>query len=401
MSGFQGGGSTLGATVEIAEIEELADGSLIIGDGSGAPAEVTGAFTASTGTLKHEKGGLEADVSAYSGLVKISGGATSAVTVTAAGEAILDDANAAAQRTTLGAQEAISGATLSAATVATGDKVLIQDSDDSDNLKTVTAQAIADLGGGGSMPRGHIDGLIMSNGTDTAHDIDIAAGTARDANNDTDLTLTAGVTRQLDVAFGTGNGGLSSSLSPANNTTYHVFICKDSGGTVTVGFDTSLTAANLVTDHSITNPRIIGSLVTDGSANFRQFIQQGDLFLWQTPVTGTGSTNPGTSAVTRTLTVPTGLKLSAIVNVTLYATSGSSPYAYLSSLDAVDLVPDGSNGYAQISVDTTSAIRQVVQVSHLVTNTSGQIRSRVNQSVASTRLDIASAGWIHPRGKNA
>ena len=55
-----------------------------------------------SGTLAHERGGLEADVSAYSGLVKITGGATSAVTVTAAGEALLDDADASAQRTTLG-----------------------------------------------------------------------------------------------------------------------------------------------------------------------------------------------------------------------------------------------------------------------------------------------------------
>lgn len=59
-----------------------------------------------TGTLVHERGGLEADVSAYSGLVKITGGTTSAVTITAAGEAILDDADAAAQRTTLGAAAA-------------------------------------------------------------------------------------------------------------------------------------------------------------------------------------------------------------------------------------------------------------------------------------------------------
>lgn len=55
-----------------------------------------------SGTIAHERGGLEADVSAYSGLVKIAAGATSAVTVTAAGEALLDDADAAAQRATLG-----------------------------------------------------------------------------------------------------------------------------------------------------------------------------------------------------------------------------------------------------------------------------------------------------------
>ena len=56
-----------------------------------------------SGTLAHERGGLEADVSAYNGLVKIASGSTSAVTVTSAGEALLDDADASAQRTTLGA----------------------------------------------------------------------------------------------------------------------------------------------------------------------------------------------------------------------------------------------------------------------------------------------------------
>lgn len=60
------------------------------------------ASTITSGTLAHERGGLEADVSAYDGLVKITGGSTSAITITAAGEAILGDANAEAQRATLG-----------------------------------------------------------------------------------------------------------------------------------------------------------------------------------------------------------------------------------------------------------------------------------------------------------
>lgn len=40
---------------------------------------------------------------------------------------------------------ALSGATLTGVTVATGDKVVVQDVSDSDNIKTVTTQAIADL----------------------------------------------------------------------------------------------------------------------------------------------------------------------------------------------------------------------------------------------------------------
>lgn len=45
---------------------------------------------------------------------------------------------------------ALSGATLTAVTVATDDKVIVQDTSDSSNIKTVTAQSIADLAGGGA-----------------------------------------------------------------------------------------------------------------------------------------------------------------------------------------------------------------------------------------------------------
>ena len=46
------------------------------------------------------------------------------------------------------AQTKLSGAVLTAVTVDAADKVLVQDASDSSNLKTVTAQSIADLGGG-------------------------------------------------------------------------------------------------------------------------------------------------------------------------------------------------------------------------------------------------------------
>jgi hypothetical protein len=59
-----------------------------------------------SGTLAHERGGLEADVSAYDGLLRITGGATSAVTVTAFALTVLDDADAATVRTTIGAASA-------------------------------------------------------------------------------------------------------------------------------------------------------------------------------------------------------------------------------------------------------------------------------------------------------
>jgi len=55
-----------------------------------------------TGTLSHEKGGLEADISAYEGLLKVSGGTTSSIAIESVGEDLLNDTSASEQRTTLG-----------------------------------------------------------------------------------------------------------------------------------------------------------------------------------------------------------------------------------------------------------------------------------------------------------
>lgn len=60
----------------------------------------------------------------------------------------------------------LSGATLTAATVTGSDKVLIQDADDSDNLKTATAQSIADLAGDVVGPASATDeALVRYDGT--------------------------------------------------------------------------------------------------------------------------------------------------------------------------------------------------------------------------------------------
>lgn len=73
------GGILLGSgTGAVTAMAVLGDGYLVVGDGTTDPTSIQ-AFTAYNGTLRHEVGGLEADVSAYSGLVKITGGATSAV----------------------------------------------------------------------------------------------------------------------------------------------------------------------------------------------------------------------------------------------------------------------------------------------------------------------------------
>ena len=79
------GGILLGSvTGAITAMSVLADGSIIVGDGATDPVELT-AFTSSTGTLKHEKGGVEADISAIAdgGIVVGTGAGTMAIRASA------------------------------------------------------------------------------------------------------------------------------------------------------------------------------------------------------------------------------------------------------------------------------------------------------------------------------
>lgn len=85
----------------------------------------------------------------------LSASGTEAGLQSAADKTKLDGVETGAQVTnSTRVQAALDGAPIPTATVAGADKVLIQDADDSDNLKTVTAQSIADLAAGGSSAGG-------------------------------------------------------------------------------------------------------------------------------------------------------------------------------------------------------------------------------------------------------
>lgn len=251
-------------------------------------------------------------------------------------------------------------------------------------------------------PRSHLAGLTLSNGTDATNDIDIAVGAARNAADDGNLVLAAAVGKQIDVTWAAGGtpgaptGGLSSSLTLTNDTWYHVFLILVSG-TVGVGFDTSLTAANLVTDHSATKYRRIGSVLR-GTATNEPFSQLGDEFLWDAPVGDYSVTNPGTAAVTRTLTVPTGLQVTAIHTLSLTEnSSGGQCNALITSLDQNDTAPTSSIRDLMTEVGSESDSARF----NIRTNTSGQIRTRVSRSVTNTGLQGITFGWLDTRGRDA
>lgn len=92
-------GAVTAGGIYLIAYEATSDTLLLLNPSVVTPAShVHAASDITSGTLVHERGGLEADVSAYAGFVKITGGSTSAVAVSANGESLITAANYAAMR---------------------------------------------------------------------------------------------------------------------------------------------------------------------------------------------------------------------------------------------------------------------------------------------------------------
>lgn len=261
----------------------------------------------------------------------------------------------------------------------------------------VNGTAISGSGTGESnLPMAFINGLILSNGTDSDHDIDITTGKARSEDDTIDIALTSGITKQIDAtwAVGTNQGGLFTS-SVSSDTTYHVFLIKNpTSGSVDVGFDTNLNASNRPAAY--TKYRRIGSLYTDGSANLVQFNQMADEFLLSVIVNDEVNTDPGTDAVYSTLSVPIGIKVFAKIRIRLTENTVETTRRFLAtSPDQDDIIPSGPLG----DMVLTGSYIRAESSRNLRTNTSGQIRYRLDSSGEDLTVAINTHGWIDLRGK--
>lgn len=246
--------------------------------------------------------------------------------------------------------------------------------------------------------KGYLFGLTLSNnGSDPTNDIDIAAGFAVDSTAAVTIAGTA-MTKRLDAnwAAGTGNGFRNSAVAIAN-TTYHIYaVSKASGADPDYYAHTSTTIATVIAalqaetgGSSYIYARRIGSILRV-SNTIRAFDQFGDEFWIDTAILDVDATDPGTSAVTRTLSVPAGINVQAIMNVV-----GSGCDVYLSSLANTDSAPN-FGGNPGTTVQNTGGVQARVW-----TNTSSQIRSRVSASGSGEIIRIATLGWRDHLGRMA
>ena len=245
-------------------------------------------------------------------------------------------------------------------------------------------------------PAGHLFGVTLSNNVgDPTNDIDIAVGSATDATGAVMMTLASGLTKRLDANWVVGtNQGMLDTGAVANGT-YHIFLIQRSDtGVEDILASTSATSPAMPTNYDY--KRCIGSILRE-SAAIVGFVQNENLFVRKATILDVTVSNPGVAAVTRTVSVPTGRRVQALVRVDAVDSTGGGIAVLLSDLSQNDEA--ASNNNAQ-TISPAANLAGVAEVT-VSTNTSAQFRSRLGTSLATTTLEIRLYGWIDRRGRDA
>lgn len=200
-----------------------------------------------------------------------------------------------------------------------------------------------------------IDGLVMSNGSDSDHDIDISVGKA--ALFDGSIgALSSSITKQIDVAWaaGSNSGGLFSG-SVAVDTWYGVFIIKkDSDSSIDAGFDVSPVAANIPSGY--TAYRRIGWVLTDSGANILDFTTNelvgGQIrYVYDTPISDV-SGGPSLPATRTLLTVSAPIE--TIAQMSIEIGLNGAGFGVFQETSTNNIAPSVSNFTAITATGATS-----------------------------------------------
>lgn len=254
------------------------------------------------------------------------------------------------------------------------------------------------IGGGGGasgLPTGYLTGLVTAiNVGSPLTDIDIGTGAARSSDDQEDIRLTSALTKELDNVWvaGTGVGGRASGAALAADTWYHMFVITN-GTDVDAGFDTSISATNLLADSGYTQFRRIGSVLTNGSSEIISYIQNGSEFRWSSPREDFNGVLSA-SRVLQTLSVPVDVKVNAIISPVVFSSAGTSRYATVVDPDQDDEVSTEINAVT-ISSDSVSNFLDN-SVAQVRTNTSSEVAVRSNSTPTAR---ISTFGWIDPRSE--
>jgi len=250
------------------------------------------------------------------------------------------------------------------------------------------------------LPRSYLAGFGLTYQTITT--FDIAAGQCRDSTNAANITLSAitGCALSASTAWSAGNSAnkLNNQAIPAAGTLHVFAMRKDSDGTGEILIDASLTPS---LPSGYTYYRRIASLRTSSSV-WIQWNQFGDMFQWENlQDNSAGFATISTTAANYAVTVPSGIKVIALVQAQLGGTSNTGGLRlYDPDLADVAITASGNalGTSGVVAVGSTSA--RIVAEAQVPTNTSAQIRAVHDTGITAGTADLRTRGWIDRRGRD-
>lgn len=238
---------------------------------------------------------------------------------------------------------------------------------------------------------------------DLNHDVIFGAGNCRDATDTIDIDYASTMTKQIDAVWaqGSDSGGFPSSLTPAIFTWYHCFIIVKEDGTIDFGWDSDLSATNLLADATdFIYYRRIGSNILSPGLNLFPYIYRSAsnrrIVYFSPTILIYNATDPGAAAVLVNSGCPTGIEAYVSLNVVLYQ-SGTDH-----TLELYITNPDVSDEATTISAaplctiflqDTEKGNEAIAQNVEVLSNASSQVRFRLAASFANTEVRICTLGW--------
>ncbi|MCK5600833.1 hypothetical protein KAR91_03130 [Candidatus Pacearchaeota archaeon] len=226
-------------------------------------------------------------------------------------------------------------------------------------------------------------------------DMPVSAGQVTDSTSVRIFNVAALTKNTGAWVVGTSNGGLDTGSITAS-TTYHFFaIYRNDTGVSDILFSLSATAPTMPANYDL--KKRIGSWRTDGSSQWYAGWSKGDNFWVKTPVEDVVSNNPGTSAVTATLTsVPTGFDFGWVGSV-YFEVSSQQNYGWLSSLKETDVTPSSVAANFTVLIQVALSAGAATPFYNVELNTSSQLRFRVSSSSGSVTVNLWTRGWIDTR----
>jgi hypothetical protein len=199
-------------------------------------------------------------------------------------------------------------------------------------------------------------------------------------------------------AAGTAAGGLDTGAI-ANSTWYHWFVIYNP---TTLAVDVVFSATATPAAGPTTMPsgytlfRRIGSMKTNGSAQWTSFVQWNDEFTWVTPVQEINVNSSSTAITTRTLpNLPPNITVLGALSAYMQdSTTGPNASCFIMSMDATS-ISDPNFGV----VITTTALTIVGGGSFRLKMINQQCKTANQSAGANVLLRITTMGWVDDRGK--